>query len=230
MLGYHLTHHLWFDDEFNMMMLGDDFSVPLDIAMLARRDGIPGLETPEGILTKLKDTTFGRLIQQIENQDDPDVAELGLLLLQLGEETARSLSSGVDMLAAAARRDRRPHDLSLEFGEAQSGLTVHCRYPDTPDTMQRLTTHCELRKYATKANGWHGLLINPDTLDIMASVGSCEPWVFDPKMDELVKQWPFRPQVPWGAMKRQITNKVGRNDACPCGSGKKHKKCCLVRV
>jgi len=22
--------------------------------------------------------------------------------------------------------------------------------------------------------------------------------------------------------------KIGRNDACPCGSGKKHKKCCLV--
>jgi uncharacterized protein len=23
------------------------------------------------------------------------------------------------------------------------------------------------------------------------------------------------------------TPKVGRNDACPCGSGKKYKKCCL---
>ena len=22
--------------------------------------------------------------------------------------------------------------------------------------------------------------------------------------------------------------KIGRNDPCPCGSGKKHKKCCLV--
>ncbi len=22
---------------------------------------------------------------------------------------------------------------------------------------------------------------------------------------------------------------VGRNDRCPCGSGKKHKKCCLTR-
>ncbi len=22
--------------------------------------------------------------------------------------------------------------------------------------------------------------------------------------------------------------KIGRNDACPCGSGKKHKRCCLV--
>jgi len=23
--------------------------------------------------------------------------------------------------------------------------------------------------------------------------------------------------------------KVGRNDACPCGSGKKYKKCCLLK-
>jgi len=26
----------------------------------------------------------------------------------------------------------------------------------------------------------------------------------------------------------QITDKVGRNDSCPCGSGKKYKKCCAV--
>lgn len=26
---------------------------------------------------------------------------------------------------------------------------------------------------------------------------------------------------------RRDTPKVGRNDACPCGSGKKYKKCCL---
>ena len=23
--------------------------------------------------------------------------------------------------------------------------------------------------------------------------------------------------------------KIGRNDLCPCGSGKKYKKCCLIR-
>ncbi len=27
---------------------------------------------------------------------------------------------------------------------------------------------------------------------------------------------------------KKSSNKVGRNDSCPCGSGKKHKKCCLV--
>lgn len=24
------------------------------------------------------------------------------------------------------------------------------------------------------------------------------------------------------------TNKIGRNDTCPCGSGKKYKRCCIV--
>jgi hypothetical protein len=27
---------------------------------------------------------------------------------------------------------------------------------------------------------------------------------------------------------RRESPKVGRNDPCPCGSGKKHKKCCLA--
>ena len=27
-----------------------------------------------------------------------------------------------------------------------------------------------------------------------------------------------------------MSNKVGRNDLCPCGSGKKYKKCCISIV
>jgi uncharacterized protein YecA (UPF0149 family) len=29
---------------------------------------------------------------------------------------------------------------------------------------------------------------------------------------------------------RRQTPKVGRNDPCPCGSGKKYKKCCGART
>ena len=28
---------------------------------------------------------------------------------------------------------------------------------------------------------------------------------------------------------RRETPKIGRNDPCPCGSGKKYKKCCMPR-
>jgi tetratricopeptide (TPR) repeat protein len=40
------------------------------------------------------------------------------------------------------------------------------------------------------------------------------------RLDDLVKPTPRTVQ--------NVTPKVGRNDPCPCGSGKKHKKCCLV--
>jgi len=41
---------------------------------------------------------------------------------------------------------------------------------------------------------------------------------------------PIRPQTGWG-FRETVTNpmrNVGRNDPCPCGSGKKFKKCCLA--
>jgi uncharacterized protein YecA (UPF0149 family) len=33
--------------------------------------------------------------------------------------------------------------------------------------------------------------------------------------------------APQGPLRR-ASPKVGRNEPCPCGSGKKHKKCCLA--
>jgi hypothetical protein len=66
----------------------------------------------------------------------------------------------------------------------------------------------------------------------------------DPDVDAVLVHWlgphwrggrrtPDRPRVmvtpraPERAV--QDTTRVGRNDPCPCGSGKKHKRCCLGR-
>ncbi len=40
-------------------------------------------------------------------------------------------------------------------------------------------------------------------------------------------QWAYDGQVEThGVPVRRATPKIGRNDPCPCGSGKKYKKCC----
>ncbi len=41
------------------------------------------------------------------------------------------------------------------------------------------------------------------------------------RREEMMHRPPFPPAI------RREEPKVGRNDPCPCGSGKKHKKCCL---
>ena len=45
-----------------------------------------------------------------------------------------------------------------------------------------------------------------------------------PKPEQVLKPAPTAPAAP--VVKSGTTKKVGRNDPCPCGSGKKYKKCC----
>jgi preprotein translocase subunit SecA len=39
---------------------------------------------------------------------------------------------------------------------------------------------------------------------------------------------PFQGPMPGPPAAAVSRRKVGRNDPCPCGSGKKYKKCCLL--
>jgi len=60
--------------------------------------------------------------------------------------------------------------------------------------------------------------------DIIAEM---EWWAcFRREQESLPRALPARTQPKQSMIPAKI--KVGRNDACPCGSGKKYKKCCLV--
>jgi hypothetical protein len=54
--------------------------------------------------------------------------------------------------------------------------------------------------------------------------------ISDPPRPPAPRPGPLDPRnVPAPAVPaRRTTPKVGRNDPCPCGSGKKYKKCCLA--
>jgi hypothetical protein len=48
---------------------------------------------------------------------------------------------------------------------------------------------------------------------------------FRPKSERDNSRW--TPPISFGLPHREPLRKIGRNDPCPCGSGKKFKKCCL---
>lgn len=95
------------------------------------------------------------------------------------------------------------------------------------------------KKWATSAE-WHGLeIINTETADTEGTVEFIATFTQQgnevkhheisrfKKVDgtwylldgKMVTPKPFRRESP----------KVGRNDPCPCGSGKKYKKCCALQ-
>jgi SEC-C motif len=231
-LGYHLKRNLWLG-EHDFIALGDDLSVDVDIAMAARRDGVPGERVPPGILTALKETAVGRIIEQMERRSEPGAIGVGLELLKLSGESANKLSRGIDAIVASAAKDEKHHDITVASSQAASGITVHCN--NLPETVAgpKLRRHCELRKYSEKAGTWAGLVVEPGTCSVRFG-GMIEfPWKQDVEMDAAIAD--MAPPQPIDAALRSVTRrgtlkrtKIGRNDRCPCGSGKKYKKCHLL--
>lgn len=125
-LSYHLKTNLWIEDKYDQVMLHDDISIDLDVAMSVRRDKVPGKRTPEGVLTRITGTGVGRMIAEIESSPNSQTIELGLLLLRLSERAVISISAGVESIVRRERKDGRGHDITIGLGEARSGLTVHC--------------------------------------------------------------------------------------------------------
>ncbi|MFX6258425.1 hypothetical protein ABTF80_20445, partial [Acinetobacter baumannii] len=85
----------------------------LDTAMMVRREGVPGPATPKGILTKFTGTYVARIIEQIEHEANPDLIDLGFLLLNLTGDTVKQLDQGMKDVARRTRLDGQPHDFTL---------------------------------------------------------------------------------------------------------------------
>ena len=223
LLSYHLKRNLWLESGYDLMVFADDISSDLDVAMAVRRDGIPGAATPDGILTRFKGTPFARIIAEIEDTPEPVAISLGFMLLALAEDAIRKINKGINSVLARTAADGDLHDMSTHIPTASTGLTVHCSRFVGSGAEIRLRRHCERRKYLKKADSWFGLALRPDG-SIQLAAKLTGPWKFDGEMETILEN-----TSPAHQLNAACGQKVGRNDRCPCGSGKKYKHCCIDR-
>ena len=102
-----------------------------------------------------------------------------------------------------------------------AGIAVHCSDAPVEIASSRLHYHCERRKYLERVDEWFGLCLSPWDGGIRFGGSLDAPWKADPALDAKIRDAE--------EAKRRGQKKVGRNDPCVCGSGKKYKKCCLQR-
>lgn len=74
-----------------------------------------------------------------------------------------------------------------------------------------------------KPETWREELLELQDGPIEDAAAEIEPWFSEDDEDEYDDDGNWIPPEPVEQLK---SDKVGRNDPCPCGSGKKHKKCC----
>jgi hypothetical protein len=229
-LSFHLRSNLWFDNKHDMVMLADDFSADLDVAMAARRDNVPGERTPDGVLTRFRNTCLGRFVQEIEARPDPSTIDFGFMLLTLSEDTVVNVSKGIEMMSRQVKKDGKGHDLTISLGGGSTGLTIHCNDDPIVITEPRLRNHCELRKYTENADSWFGVCISPENNSLRFGLNLNYKWEQSAEMDAMTSSFP-KPKkvVDLGSPAAWRKKKIGRNEPCPCGSGLKYKKCCMKR-
>ena len=180
----------------------------------------------ERILTRYKDTAIGRILADIEANADPTNVGLGLLLLELSENTIETLNHFIERIARDTERDAGVHDESIFIGNKSAGLTIHCNERIDIDAELRLRSHCRLRKYATKSERWFGIAIQPERRAFRFAVKLEYPWRAEEEIEKRVQA--LSAGVPAARLRAIQRNRrpPGHNDPCPCGSGKKYKRCC----
>jgi hypothetical protein len=236
-LATYLKQNLYFEGGFNMIMLEDDISAELELAMLARRDGFDAPQTPEGMLTAHDDTHVGSILSDLERSPDYCMLQLGCHLLSLSGDTIERYNDEIEQLIHLYQKDGNHHDRTFGFTEGKSGLTIHCNDESLSTSYKKLATHCEKRKYTCKADTWLGLCFCPIRKTFKFATYHEALWEQSDELDEIVKDLPRigkqhrinyenEKLAEKKTSKAKTTVKISRNKPCPCGSGEKYKRCC----
>ena len=191
LLSYHLRRNLWIEPDVGLLWVQDDVSGDLDAAMYVRREGLPGVATPEGILTRLRGTPFDRIIGEIESVPERSAIGLGLMLLELSEETIETLNGYMKEVLERTVADGGLHDVSIYISGVSTGLTLHSSALRPPESARRLASHCGVRKYLQRADRWFGVALRPDgTLAFVAELTG--EWERSEEMESIIRKFPLR--------------------------------------
>lgn len=225
-LSYHLNQNLVLPHGYDFIQLGDDIGADLDAAMMVRRLGLRGPDTPPGTLTRFRGRPFEHLVGTLEHADDAAALELGFMLLSMGSGAAETIDRFLVESARRTRTDEAPSSFSV--GDDHRGLTVQVGDADDAVGARQLEVVCVLNKYERRATQWFGAWLDRSGALRVALVLD-EPWTASSQLDEAVRQRQaarnkkrvVQPPNPLQA------RKPGVNAPCTCGSGKKYKKCCM---
>lgn len=218
-LGYFLRSNLWLEDE-DIICIDDGCSSDIDAAMMVRRMGLPGKRTPEGILTRFRGSFVGRVIDEVDRNPNAFCVELGLSLLEFGDEGVSDFEGLISIMSQKGRGD---FTISLEH--RSSGITVHCNNDRLLNAKHTLSEHMLRRKYYNRADRWLGLLVDPVTRLVRFGAYVKKPHVFDYRLESAISK-SASPVMIADVLRDKSIRKIGRNEKCSCGSNLKFKNCC----
>jgi hypothetical protein len=220
LLGRHLKQKLFKSGDATKEILDNSFSQLVDANFQVVRGSVPLTHAADKLRSKWKNDEFQELIDQIKSTAEPRFTDVVFFLYDLAGEGADDLIHLLKLTKRKAATDQRSHDARLLFSGTCGGITILCE-PGSPLALRKkLLPLAEIAKYKSKADTWLALGCVATSNRLMdAMVFADYEWRADPELEKLAAHLRGRVMTPSGG-------KIGRNQPCPCESGKKFKHCC----
>ena len=167
---------------------------------------------------------YKELIVAIESTNKKHFSLVTVSLISMSEESRLDILENIDKINQQLKLDNQPHSFTLPFSALNIGF-IFCIGNNEDDFSKKinLEKYCRIKMEQMNINRWVAIKfikeINFKELDftIYFRENSNKEMIS-------VEVEKFRKEK----MEKYFSkhHKIGRNELCPCGSGKKYKKCC----
>lgn len=214
--GYFLSEGLYFDDiKFpeNGFKLTIDSSFSKDIDMYFYSKEIGKEYKKPTLFYRCKDN-IKFLVKKIEKIGKKNFTKLTTMLLNFDCNTQSFIKKELENILNGKR-----NDFSLPIKDKNLGVTFINKILHDHSKIKELI---ELYCYEHKINHWFVVTVDKNYIDFEEfSFKNGYNYKLNNKLNKL-KEYRLKQAL-------NIKSKIGRNELCPCGSGKKYKKCCMVK-
>jgi len=221
-LGYHLNKKLFPQPGVDKEIVEEGFAQLIDANFPAMKGYHPITDAVEKLYHKWKNEKFQLLIEQLKNTGIPGFTDALFFLYDLSGDAADKLINLIEQTKQKNLKDKKMYDFPMIFEKGKYGVSF-ISISSSPEKLdENLMNLCVARKYKTRADVWLGLgwiTNSPKVIDEI--VFDKQHWSEDRNLEDFSKI-----MLKTGMIINKFGKKVGRNDPCPCGSGKKFKKCC----
>lgn len=217
-MGFHIKHKLFKKGTADWEGLDGSFAQLIDANFPAMRGSVRRTEAINKLYPQWKNEEFQELVKQVRTTNEPQFTDAVFFLYDLAGNGADQLIDTLKLVKRKAAADGRSHDARMIMAGASSGTTI-LSAPSPRELSEKMLVLTKIAKYKSKANTWLalGCVAGSDRL-VDAIAFSKAPWNADPVLEDLAKHFK-------GKLKTQSGRKIGRNEKCPCSSGKKFKYC-----
>jgi len=221
-LGYHLKEKLWKIPNVDGCVIDTQFAQLLDRNYYPIKAGLEVSDDGDTIKNIRKNEDFERLCNELKSINQAKITDIIFYLLDWSGEARANFVNLITKTKHKTLNDDKTHNFSMPPDDSFSprvGVTfTSSNTENIKELRNSLLALCQIRKWI----GFGSLKNSNNVMDVV--VFNDQKWKQDKELEEMSKS-----RLKGIGRYVRIGKKIGRNEPCPCGSGKKYKNCCMNR-